>query len=177
MARSVEDHRDYLRLVAGILWQPCLNRQLDQSDVVQETLQRAVEKLDQFHGGDSEVKLRAWLRAILTNLIWERVRGCRPADTSFNESSRSLEELLAADDSWPSERVLCIEMFDQLADALGTLLEDERTAVELKYVHGCSVRFISQHMGRTGPAVGGLLKRGMRKLREALQVTAYEDKV
>jgi DNA-directed RNA polymerase specialized sigma24 family protein len=48
--------------------------------------------------------------------------------------------------------------------------------VELKYLHGCSVEFISQHMGRTGAAVGGLLKRGMHKLRRLLQESGEDKK-
>jgi RNA polymerase sigma-70 factor (ECF subfamily) len=168
MPRPVEDARDYLRLVARLLWQPGLQRHLDLSDVVQQTLLKAHKNLHQFNG-DSEKKWRGWLRAILVNELRQDARGIPPGETSFDESSRNLEEAIAADHSSPSERALCHEQMERLADALGQLLEAERTAVELKYLHGCSVEFISQHMGRTGEAVGGLLKRGLRKLRELLQ--------
>jgi hypothetical protein len=36
-------------------------------------------------------------------------------------------------------------------------------------MHGCSVEFISRYMDRSKPAVGGLLKLGMRKLRYLLR--------
>ena len=168
MPRTVEDARDYLRLVARLLWQPGLQRRHDLSDVVQRTLLKAHEKLDQFRG-DSEEEWRGWLRAILVNELRQLVRDITPGADSLNESSRNLEEILAADHTSPSERVLRHEQMERLATALGKLTEDERTAVELKYLHGCSVKFISQHMGRTGDAVGGLLKRGLHKLRLLLQ--------
>ena len=168
MTRSVENGRDYLRLVARLVWQPGLQRRYDLSDVVQQTLQKAHEKLDQFRG-DSEEEWRGWLRAILVNELRKLVRDITPGSDSLNESSRNLEEILAADHTSPSERVLREEQMEQLATALGMLSEKERTAVELKYLHGCSVNFISQHMGLTGNAVGGLLKRGMRKLRGLLR--------
>jgi RNA polymerase sigma-70 factor, ECF subfamily len=100
----------------------------------------------------------------------------RRGEVSLDESSRKLEGVLAADHSSPSERVLRHEQMERLATALGQLLEDERTAVELKFLHSCSVQFISQHMGRSGDAVGGLLKRGMRKLRLLLQERGEEEK-
>ena len=168
MPRSVENARDYLRLLARVLWQPGLQRRHDLSDVVQRTLQKAHEKLDQFRG-DSEEQWRGWLRAILLNELRQLVRDITPGADSLNESSRNLEEILAADHTSPSERVLRHEQMESLANALGKLNEDERTAVELKYLHGCSVKLISQHMGRTEDAVGGLLKRGMHKLRLLLQ--------
>ncbi len=176
MPRPFENYQDYLRLVARLLWQPGLQRRLDLSDLVQQTLLKAHKNRDQFRGGDCEEQWRGWLRAILKNELLQAVSDITPGRDSVYESSRILDEFIAAGHSSPSERVLRIEQMERLATALGRLLEDERTAVELKYLHGCSVKSISQHMGRTGDAVGGLLKRGMRKLRRLLQESGEDKK-
>ena len=60
------------------------------------------------------------------------------------------------------EELLC------LANALARLPADQRTAVEMLHLKGMSVDQISEAMGRSAPAVGGLLCRGMAKLREYL---------
>jgi RNA polymerase sigma-70 factor (ECF subfamily) len=49
------------------------------------------------------------------------------------------------------------------------LPEDQRTAVQLQQIQDYSVEEIAQQMNRTKTAVGGLLKRGMRRLRELMQ--------
>ncbi|MBV8230235.1 MAG: sigma-70 family RNA polymerase sigma factor, partial [Planctomycetaceae bacterium] len=41
-------------------------------------------------------------------------------------------------------------------------------AIVLKHCHGMSVAEISRHMNRTPDAVGGLLRHGMRRLRELM---------
>ena len=59
----------------------------------------------------------------------------------------------------------------QLAKALDQLSGDERTALELRYLHEprCSLPEIAQHLNRpTAKAVAGLLARALDKLRKLL---------
>jgi RNA polymerase sigma-70 factor (ECF subfamily) len=181
MPRNVAAARDYLRLIARLLWQPGLQRRLDLSDAVQQTLLEAHRSLDQF-GGTTPQEWQSWLRTILKRVLWKAARDIPPGEVSLNRSAGRLEDVITDDQSSPSEHVqhgeeqeALKQRIERLATALGELSEKERTAVELKYLHSCSVKFIAQHMNRTEYAVGGLLKRGMRKLRNRLRDYEREE--
>ena len=64
--RALERFRSYLRLLAGLHLDPRLQGKLDPSDVVQETLLKAHEKMDQYRGR-TDAELVGWLRQILAN--------------------------------------------------------------------------------------------------------------
>jgi len=177
----LEKYRDYLRMLARLQLDPQLRGKLDPSDLVQETLLRAHEKQDQFRG-QSEAERAAWLRQILAHQMTDAVRrysgGTRDVGRersladSLNRSAARLESLLVAEQPSAEGQAVRQEQLLQLASALASLPEDQCTAVELQHLHGCSVEEISKQMGRTKAAVGGLLRRGMRKLREILKADA-----
>ena len=46
--------------------------------------------------------------------------------------------------------------------------EDQRQAVELHHLNGCSVAEVGDRLGRSKASVAGLLRRGLKALREHL---------
>ena len=145
--------------------------------MVQETLLKAHEKRDQFRG-TSEAEAAGWLRAILANTLAEAARAYgrqqrdhsreRSLEAAVEESSARLEAWLAADQSSPSEAADRHDQLRRLADALGRLPDDQRKAVELRHLFGLPVAEIAAQMGRTEVAVTGLIRRGLKRLRERL---------
>jgi RNA polymerase sigma-70 factor (ECF subfamily) len=174
----VDQYRDYLRLLARLQLDPRLQSKLDPSDVVQLTLVKAQQHLDQFRG-KTEAELAAWLRRILANTLADAARKFQREvplaprlEESLHESSARLEGWLVAEQSSPSEQAMRQEHLLRLAQALGQLPEDQRVAVEFHYLKAGSVAEVAAHMGRSEAAVAGLLRRGLKKLRDLLQESA-----
>jgi RNA polymerase sigma-70 factor (ECF subfamily) len=167
-------YREYLRVLARLQLDLRLQAKLDASDVVQQTLLKAQKNLDQFRG-TSDGELAAWLRTILANTLTDAARKFQREVTSeralvetLDESSARLEAWLAADGSAPSEQAARHEQVLRLADALAQLPDDQRIVIELRYLKETSVGDIAQLLDKTEPAVAGLLRRGLQKLRELL---------
>jgi RNA polymerase sigma-70 factor (ECF subfamily) len=174
----LERCREYLCLLARARLGPRLQSKLDASDVVQQTLLKAHEKMDQYRG-QSPGEFMAWLRQILANQLAEAARkfGTEGRDLArehalqadLEESSARLQSWLAADQSSPSARAIQAEQLLRLAQALGELPPDQRRAVELHHFQGYPVAEVGRVMGRGEEAVVGLLYRGLKKLRRLLQ--------
>src|SRR5262245_21381985 len=176
--RPLESYREYLHLLAWLHMDPRLRSQLDPSDVVQETLLKAHARRDQFRGS-SEVERAAWLRAILAHTLADAARRFtrqhgdqqRSLEAALDESSARLEQWLHAQDPSPATQAMRHEHLLRLAAALARLPEEQRTAVELRHLQGCSVPVISRMTGRSIASVAGLLRRGLQRLREQMEET------
>ena len=175
---ELERFREFLSLLARLQLDPRLRGKVDLSGVVQQTLLELHQTFDRFRAWD-EVQKAAWLRKTLAHNLIDEVRKLRtagrdvareqPLEAQLERSSARLEAWLAADQTSPSQRVVRQERLLRLAEALARLPEDQRTAVELHHLRGYAVAEIARQMGRSDGAVGALLVRGLKKLRDRLR--------
>jgi len=170
---DLNQFRDYLRILASQQLAPRLQRKVDLSGVVQETIWEAHQEM--VRGAQVPTGQRlAWLRRILSHNLTDAVRR-QTADKrnigrevsleqSIEQSSLRLEAWLACDlppgrAAEQEERVL------QLVAALGKLPQAQREALMLHYWTGWKLAQIAEHIDRSREAVAGLIKRGLRQLR------------
>jgi RNA polymerase sigma-70 factor (ECF subfamily) len=157
---------------------PRLRGKLDPSDLVQQTLLHALQGLDRLRGR-TETEIGAWLRQILASNLARAVRDFararrdvareQPLEAAMAASSARLEAWLAAEQSSPSQRAAANEQALRLAQALEQLPEAQREALILQHWQGWSLAQIADHLDRSVEAVAGLLKRGLKQLRQIMQ--------
>jgi len=175
---ALERYRGYLHVLARLRLGRRLRGRLDPSDLVQQTLLKAHQASGRCKAED-EAGREAWLRRILNNTIADELRrhgrGRRDAArdrsllASLGESSIRLEAWLQADQSSPSQQAIRHEQLLALGEALESMPEDQRRAIELHHLHGHSLAEVAERMGRSEASVAGLLRRGLRNLYERLK--------
>jgi RNA polymerase sigma-70 factor (ECF subfamily) len=172
---SLTHYREYLLLLARLHFDPRLRGHLDPSDIVQDAMVKAYAALGQFRG-QTEQELAGWLRTILTNTLANAVRthGRRGGglnlslDRAIDESSSRLQTAYATGELSPQQVASRNEDLLRLARALEQLPEDQRKVLEMKHLQGLKVAEICEAVGRSKPAVVGLLHRGLKALRVLL---------
>jgi RNA polymerase sigma-70 factor (ECF subfamily) len=177
-ASAFDRFRPYLRMLARLQLDDALQAKLDESDIVQQTLMEAHQSLADFRG-QSDAEKAAWLQKILVRNVADEMRKYRRGkrdvrleasiQVAMSESSARLERWLASESGTPSQRAIANEQLVALATALMKLPEDQRRAVELHHLQGLPSAMVAKRLDRSEVAVAGLLRRGLKKLRETMR--------
>src|SRR5438067_4710716 len=129
--RLLESYRPYLARLARLQISRRLQGKVDASDVVQDVMLETHRNFTRFRGA-SEKEFVAWLRGILADRLAKLVRhyqGTKRRDVrleremaaAVDDSSRVLDNALAAQQSSPSERAARREQAVLMAEALDQL--------------------------------------------------------
>ena len=176
LCRLLEQYRGYLLMLAHRYLDDRLRRRIDPADIVQHTYLEVQRDLHSFRG-DSPAEFAGWIRNILKHNVATAVA------RHVSAQKRSIgREVSAGTDSaaanWfaqmpgsttsPSKRVMREEAAMEMLDALTRLPETQAEAVRLRYMEGLTLAEICERIGKSETAAAGLLKRGLRKLRDIL---------
>ncbi|WNG62111.1 RNA polymerase sigma factor [Archangium gephyra] len=133
-------------------------------EATQETFVRAHGKLKALR---DDARLASWLLGIARHIYLEsrRTRGTH-LDIAAEESEPLLEATLPS--PTPEDLLLNREMEGLLAEALGELREERRSALLLRIDHGLAYEDIAQVMGWSLPKVKNEIHRARLQLRERL---------
>jgi RNA polymerase sigma-70 factor (ECF subfamily) len=176
-AEALEPYRRYLTVLAELHLDRRLRGKLDASDVVQQTMLRALSAVEELRSQKPEV-LTAWLRKILASALADAVKHYerdkrdisleRSLEADLDRSASGLNAWLAADQSSPSQVAQRNEELFRLVNALSQLPDRMREVVVAKYCRGWTLQRTADHLECTVPAVASLLRRGLEELRRRM---------
>jgi RNA polymerase sigma-70 factor (subfamily 1) len=177
---DLDSYRAHLRVRARRLnLDPRLQAHFDASDLVQETLVRALRSATPC-SGDSHRERLVYLDQAFDWVFGDHLRKVHTAkgdidreqkqiaQQALSESTAGYRIDLVAAGASPSEQASRREEFLRAMTAVDRLPEAERDVIILTYLEGLSVQVAADRLGKTRGQVAGLYKRGTERLRDAL---------
>ena len=190
LQRAVEGDQSALQQLL-VVHCPALSRQISKElgesvpttvavdDILQETLILAVRDFGSLRS-PSPAAFSAWLRAIAEHRIQDTLRAARrqkrradrPASRATgNRSTNSfiidLVQLVSDGGDSPSQKAAAAEAVHAVQVGVASLPDDQRQAIELRYLRGLSTQEAATEMERTPGAIRGLVSRAKQSLRTA----------
>jgi RNA polymerase sigma-70 factor (ECF subfamily) len=175
--RPLETYRPYLQALARRKFAKRLRTKLDPADLVQQTLLAAHRAEARFHG-HTIAQQKAWLRQILSTTLAQELRRFstkkrqlwmeHSLEDALEDPACNVTARLDTERTSANQKMIQREELLTLEEALKELPLQQRVAVELRHLQGWSLETISEHMGCTKHAAAGLLRRGLRSLRNQL---------
>jgi RNA polymerase sigma-70 factor (ECF subfamily) len=174
----LDRHRDRLRRMVAMRLDRRLAPRLDPSDVVQEALADAAERLSDYLR-DRPLPFYAWLRRLAWDRLVELHRHhgrarrsvAREEPEGFNlpaESVAVLVERLAASGTSPSSDLLRLELRERVRAALAALGPRDREVLALRYLEQLTTSETAAVLGISEGAVKSRLMRAILRLRDQL---------
>jgi RNA polymerase sigma factor (sigma-70 family) len=137
----------------------------DAEDVCQETLARAITRVDSLQAGSA---FRSWLFSIARNLSVDSFRSKKKTCPMPDEEAMPLPLY----GETPHDRIETSEEHQTVAEALGKLTQSHQRVLVLREVDGLSYAAIAEEMQVSQSAVETLLFRARRRLREEYSKSA-----
>ena len=183
IGQLLHHHRQRLRRMVAFRMDPRLSARLDASDVVQETLAEAADKIEEYIR-KRPLPLYAWLRQIASRrLVHQHVRHLWTGKRSVNReeqadlplSDRSalhLARQLQGPTAGPSSAMIKREQTERLRAALQRLRMRDREVLILRYVEQLPAKEIAAILDVTPAAVNMRHIRALERLRELVEHTS-----
>ena len=170
----LDNYRPYLLCLARDKLDHVVKQRLDASDIVQQTCLEVYRDIGTFQG-TNEGQFKAWMTQILQHNVANAFRAHVQTKKRTTDKERALQgsghlapEILAARQSTPSSHAVRLEAVGEVQQQISQLPPDQSEAIRLRHLEGWTLRQLAAHFERSEVAVAGLLKRGMRNLRERL---------
>lgn len=140
-------------------------------DIVSETMLAFISAAD---GMDAESNIFGWLKTVAHNKVNDHYRKQFRRAQLLQEVAQSK----AARDTCDKDLLAASETRDDVLQTLEQLTDQERLALEWKYLDGVPVKSIAERLGLTGKATESLLYRGRRAFRQWYEARqrAHEQK-
>jgi RNA polymerase sigma-70 factor (ECF subfamily) len=184
--RLLDRHRDALRNMIRARMDQKLARRVDASDVVQDVLLEASQRLDDYIR-DPKLPFGLWLRQIAHDRIIDlhrrhRVARRRSLDREqqlagkgADQSSLELAAQLRDPELTPAAATLRKELHERFVEAIDRLEDEDREIVLMRHFEQLSNSEAAELLGLSPPAAGMRHLRALRRLREVLGETAEDD--
>jgi RNA polymerase sigma-70 factor (ECF subfamily) len=172
-------HRPRLRRMVAVHLDRRISARLDPSDVVQEALAEAFQRLPEYVA-KRPVSFYPWLRQI----AWQRLVKLHRAHIAAgrrsvrregdlpvrlpDESFHELAELLASSGADPGQRLVQQEIRQRVRNALENLRPQDRIVLVMRYLEHMTLREISEVLGVTPAAAKMRHARALLRLEDLL---------
>jgi RNA polymerase sigma-70 factor (ECF subfamily) len=178
--RLLTSHRDGLRRVVDLRLDPALARRVDASDIVQEVLLEASQRLGDYLRNPT-MPFRLWLRHMARDHIIDAHRRHRLAQRRSLDREQPMVPAVLADRSsieltarffdnelTPASAAIRHELERRLQAALATLDEDDREVICMRHFEQLSNQEVAATLELTEAAASMRYLRALRRLRALL---------
>jgi RNA polymerase sigma-70 factor (ECF subfamily) len=174
------EFRDPLRRAVDLRLDPVLARRVDASDIVQDVLIEANQRLTEYLK-KPDMPFPLWLRHLAQDRIIDTHRRHRLAQRRSVDKEQPIHGPAWADDSssalvahlvdperTPSTEAVRVELQRKLAAAVGELPADDREIILMRHTEQLSNQDVASVLGLTEAAASMRYLRALRKLRTVL---------
>lgn len=185
--RLMERHRESVRRMIQMRLDQAVARRVDASDVVQDVLLEASQRLAEYIQNPS-MPFHLWLRQLAKDRVIDMHRRHRGAQrrsvdrehvlshlASDERSAADLASLLKDQELTPAAATVRREMQQRFLDALALLDEHDREIILMRHFEHLGNGEVAQALGLSPPAAGMRYLRAIRRLRELLTESFPED--